>query len=277
MDNSGETIAPYAARYGHFLNEIEADLNELSETGVISRARTLSRRTGQHFNHNEYPMYFTGDLDSPFVLVHLNPKQADNPADRFSGNHSFGDLDDYFAAHRHFGAIRYGPASPRTHKSAFDHKQVRFLRPFRVIDFVDGQGGEDRFVNLERAIDHKLQLELIPYGSDAFSVRGFTEEVLRPHYERIMEVIAARPRRYVIFCGSVFAPLFEGYITDEHKFRLRKADSTREKQASRFANLALPYGGRTIAAGLAHSYPRMGIPMASYAEEIVNRYGRGPS
>jgi len=90
-------------------------------------------------------------------------------------------------------------------------------------------------------LTHKLQLELIPYGSDTFSARGFTEEVLQPHYERIMSVICAHPRRYILFCGSVFEVLFDGYIVDQHEFRLRKKDGSFTRQRARFANCSSPF------------------------------------
>lgn len=48
----------------------------------MSRARELSERTGDHFNHNELPLFFVGDLASPLVLVHLNPKHANTTPPR---------------------------------------------------------------------------------------------------------------------------------------------------------------------------------------------------
>ncbi len=117
--------------------------------------------------------FFTGDLDASFVLVHLNPKQrdvtSDEPADFPLPFRSF---EEYFDVCRHFGARMYGSESSRTHRSQFDLKQVRFLEPFDVIDFVEEKTREDRFTNLERLFDCKLQLELIPYGSNSFSAWG---------------------------------------------------------------------------------------------------------
>lgn len=245
----------------------------------MSRAVALSAETEQHFNHNEYPLFFTGDLDASFVLVHLNPKQTNNRAERFQGSFPNRSFEAYFDSCRHFGARVYGPASPRKHRSPFDRKQIRFLRPFGEIDFVEERTRADRFINLERVIDRKLQLELVPYGSDSFFDRELSEETLKPHYERLMSVIAARPRDYVIFCGVVFEPLLAlvGEVEEEHKFHLKKKDGTLERQQSRFANVRLPYRGKLISAGLAHSWPRMGIPMAAYAEEIHDRYRRGNS
>ncbi len=55
----------YSARYGPLLDEARRDFEELAETGVMSRARELGERTGDHFNHNELPLFFVGDLDAP--------------------------------------------------------------------------------------------------------------------------------------------------------------------------------------------------------------------
>jgi hypothetical protein len=258
----------YAERYAPLLSEIGVDLQEFLETGGISGARRLTAATGQLFNADQLPQYFTGDPDGPVVLVHLNPKQANTPDQVPGWVTRARTLEEYFDACRHFGARMYGPSSPRTHRSRFDEKQIRFLRPFGVIDFVQGHSGEDRFTNLERVVDHKLQLELVPYDSASFSARGFTPEVLSPHLGRILSTIVTVPRRYVLFCGAVFRPLLSEHVTRWHRFQLRKNDGTLERQRSYFANLRLPHEGGYIRAGLAPSWPRRGIPMTSYAEEI---------
>lgn len=177
-------------------------------------------------------------------------------------------FEDYLDRFRHFGARMYGPTSPRTHQSPFDHKQIRFMRPFGAIDFVEERSPEDRFTNLARVIDDKLQLELIPYSSPSFSRRGFTEPVLQRHLDRVLGAVAGRPRRYVTFCGAIFHPLLKRWITEEHRFRLKKNDGTLARQLSRFALLRLQHGGAVVSAGLAASWARRGIPMASYGEEI---------
>ena len=124
-------------------------------------------------------------------------------------------------------------------------------------------------------IDQKLQLELIPYESQSFSSAGLTKEVLRPHFERLIKVITAHPRDYVIFCGRVFEQLLPSdAIVEDHSFRLRKKDGTLERAASRFSVLQLPANGKAITAGLAQSWARQGIPMTSYAEKIVELYPR---
>jgi hypothetical protein len=262
----------YAQRYTTLLSAMQADLQEFLATGTISRARQLAKATGQHFKADQLPQYFTGDPNGPVVLVHLNPKQA-NAQEQVPGWLTTSrTLEEYFDACRHFGARMYGPASPRTHRSRFDHKQILFLRPFGVIDFVQEHRRADRFTNLERMVDDKLQLELVPYSSASFSPRGLTPKVLEPHLDRILATIVTVPRRYVLFCGAVFTPLLSQYVTRWHEFHLRKKDGTLERQRSSFANLRLPYRGGYVQAGLAQSWARQGIPMTAYAEQVRWRY-----
>jgi hypothetical protein len=254
---------------------MRADLEEFLATGTVSGARRLTVATGQHFSADRLPQFFTGDLDAPVVLVHLNPKQAKVPMPPPAWQATIQTLEDYFDCYRHFGARMYGPSSPRTHRSRFDHKQIWFLRPLDVIDFVPGHSRADRYINLERVIDHKLQLELVPYGSASFSARGFTPAVLGPHLGRILSTIATMPRWYVLFCGAVFTPLLGEHVTRWHEFHLPKNDGTLERQRSSFASLLLPHEGGHIRAGLAPSWARQGIPMAAYAEEIRSHYETG--
>lgn len=274
MSDTAREIERYSVDYGAFIDEMRAEVDEFIATGEVKRARELSARAGEDFSHSEWPHYFTGDLDASLVLVHLNPKRESDPRRRVEGPGRYKTFEDYFDAYRHFGAHRYGPESPRTHRSPFDHKQIRFLRPFGVIDFLEGRRPEDRFANLERVIDQKLQLELIPYASVSFSSRGFDDETLRPHYARIMRVIAARRRSFVLFCGGVFEQLLARYVADQHAFRLQKNDGTPTRQRARYANLLLEHEGTSFHAGLAHSWAQQGIPMASYAEQIRERYRR---
>jgi len=264
----------YRPRYKRLLDDIQADVDEFLATGEVTRARELARQTGQHLNHNEWPLFFTGDLDASFVLIHLNPKHADNTAPRaLNPSERFPSWEEYFYFHRHFGARTYGPKGIRRPPiSRFDQKQIRFLQPFGTIDFVEQRTPEDRWTNLERVVDRKLQMELVPYGSANFSTTAFRSELLEGDFERLLSVLSAAPRDYIFFCGQVFEPLLRRRIVEEHQFHLLKKDGSREVNRSRFANVRIPYNDGFIAAGLAHSWPRQGIPITSYAEECRKRY-----
>lgn len=264
-------LATYRQRYPTLLDAMERDVSELLETGIISAAVKLRAETRQHLNGTEFPMYFVGDLDAPIVLVHLNPKQPDVLEDLHSGDFAFDSIEAYFDAHRHFGEYAYGRFSTGKHYSRFDAKQIRFLRPFGLIDFVEESSASDRATNLERAIDTKLQMELIPYGSRDFNAKRFSVRALASHVDRLLGVIAAVERKFVIFCGSVFEPVFGKYVVKQHEFYLPTSQGT-DRQKSRFANLVIPTSSGEIKAGLAHSWPRQGIPMTAYGEEVKARY-----
>jgi hypothetical protein len=193
------SVDEYRPRYDRLLNDIQKDVEEFLATGQMSRAKELARRTGEHLNHNEWPLYFTGDLDASFVLIHLNPKHVDNMAERATNpSERFSSWEEYFDFNRHFGARTYGSGGLRKQPiSRFDLKQIRFLRHFRVIDFVEHRTPEDRWANLERVVDHKLQMELVPYGSANFSTKAFPPSLLSDDFDRLLSVLSATPRRFV--------------------------------------------------------------------------------
>lgn len=255
-----------------FKQHICADVEEFLATRRMQRAVELSAATRQHFNHNEYPMFFVGKLDARLVLVHLNPKQRDNYAATYTGPLWLKSFDEYFEYHQSLGKKLYGTGSPQTHKSPFDHKQIRFLKPFDAIHFVEERTRDDRLANLEQVIDGKLQLELIPYGSATFSTSGFTPAILKPRLERILDVICACPRNYILFCGQIFETLFQGSIVRTHEFKLIKNDGTACQNKTRFSNLRFVYKGAVIQAGLAHSFAQQGIPMGAYGRQCKALY-----
>jgi len=252
----------------HLLDEARSDVLERLAGRAVSRATALSKATGLDFAEYSFPMYFTGDFASKLVLVHLNPKLSERLSEV-----TYPDFDAYYDTHRRFG-YHHWELDPK-YRSAFDHKQVRFLRPFNTVDFVhDSVPGHTR-VNLVRALDNKLQIELIPYASSAFSHRDFTSETLAPHFERVLGVIAAYPRDYVIFCGVVFDRLLSlGNLLmarEDHRFHLptTKGISVGEY---RFSNVTLRYRGSTIHAGVAQSFATQGLPMPAYGAKCHELY-----
>jgi hypothetical protein len=264
----------YNVRYKSLFEEMKSDFDEFWATWSVRRARQLTEATGQRFDDARLPQYFTGDLSSRFVLVHLNPVWDQKPLAPGDWRATT-DFDTYVETSLQFGTRMYGPASARTHRSRFDAKQITFLREFGLIEFVTEQTKDDRFINLQRAIDRKLQVELIPYGSASFSPSWFTSELLEPHFHRVLDVIATEERDYVLLCGTIFERLLPkgSNVEAVQRFRLIKRNGVPERMESRFANVSIPFEGRTISAGLAYSWARQGLPMASYAKEIVARYG----
>jgi len=254
-----------------YFDNMRRDVEEFIKTGRVQKAIELSQETGHHFNWSEAPQYFVGKLDAKFVMIHLNPKQKDVFVDRFSGVLQWEDFDDYFSYHTNFGNLKYGKDSDRTHKSPFDHKQIRFLKVFDVIDFVAEKTQEDKFLNLERVIDHKLQLEIIPYGSDTFSAAKMNNHI-KGFLSSALNVISAYPRDYILFCGSVFDKIFADSIIKTEKFKLRKNDGSLSVGDYRFSILEFFHNGKPVKAGLAHSYAIQGLPMVEYGKKCAELY-----
>ena len=261
-------LSTYEPRYTAFLTAMKVDIDEYLQTGRVSGAQRLADATGEPLRADRLPQHFTGDLDADFVLVHLNPKEGDQP----EWHRHMKTFEEVFDVFRHFGQRMYGPEDS-TYQSNFDDKQVRFLKPFNVINLVDERGGadgkKDRRQNLERAIDDKLQLEMVPYASNNFNTSAFSRELLQEHFDRLLAVITAKPRGYVIFCGSVFEPLLKSFITEDFEFTVPKNDGNETRDSARFSTLVLP---GAVKAGLAQTWPRQGLPMASYARAIIDRY-----
>ena len=165
------------------LDEMRAEVDELLSTRRLTGALELSARTSVHFNHTTFPVFFTGDLQSRLVLVHQNPHQSTNEGAEHEGAFEYADFDDYLDRHRRSGHYRWELGDD--YPSPADYKELRFLRHWGVIDLVDGGSREEERSNVVRAVDQRLQLELIPYGSARFPV-DIPIEALAPHYERTL-------------------------------------------------------------------------------------------
>ena len=130
-------------------------------------------------------------------------------------------------------------------------------------------------MNPARAIDRKLQLELVPYASANFPMREFPYDVLDLHFERVLGVIASCPRRYVLFCGAVFDDLLDrsGRLVGrkDYSFRLSTAGGT-SKGEYRFSSVNIRYDGGVLRAGVARSFATQGLPMSAYGDMCKGLY-----
>jgi hypothetical protein len=264
-----QTTSAFPAGVKRLLDEAQADVSEVLAHRPVSRAVAFSETIGIRFESKQFPMYFTGAFDAPIVLVHLNPKLSTRMEDQ-----GFTTFEEYIDGHRRFGQLHW--ENDATYRSAFDRKQVRFLRPFGVIDFLDDTDPPRSRINPARAIDQKLQLELIPYATPDFPTSRFTVRDLSPHFRRVLDVITAYPRQYVLFCGAVFEKLLEqsGYEMewDHHAFRLPLVAGGMSKSPYHFSNVSINYGGGRVRAGVARSFAIPGIPMSHYGERCHQFY-----
>ena len=262
-----EETPPAVAR---LLDGMRAEVDELLSTRRLTGALELSARTSVHFNHNTFPLFFTGDLRSRLVLVHQNPHQATNESAEYEGPFEYADFDAYLERHRRSGYYRWELGDD--YPSPSDYKESRFLRHWGVVDLVDGGSREAERTNVARSVDQRLQLELIPYGSARFPV-DIPIEVLAPHYERTLRAVTAYPRDYVILCGAALDPLLELYVVerDDHRFRLPTSTGV-SRVEYRFSNLLLEFHGGVVAVGLAPNYASPGVPMDAYGQACHERY-----
>lgn len=246
---------------------MKEDIAEFHNTRKIERAKKFVNETGMHVNHNEYPSYFFGNPNTKFVLVHLNPKQKDNHSEKHENAFKFKDFDDHFNFHKNFGKFQYNKLMTKKSKFGFDLKQIEFIKPFKAIDL----NNDDIFVNLQKVIDDKLQLELVPFGSDNFKTNLMTPKTLKPYIDLALETIVSQPRDYVIFCGNVFEKLLTPYIVEkqDYSFKLIKKDGTMAKNNTRFSKVILDYRGQKFTAGIAHSFAQQGL-----TGSIMNKYGQ---
>lgn len=250
---------------------MQSDIEEFHLSRKISRAKELSELTGMHVNHNEYPSYFFGDPQAKFVLIHLNPKQQDNKSDKYEGNLKFASFDEYFKFHRYYGKIHYGEHSDKTLKSPFDLKQIRFIKPFNVIEFDDT---DSKYVNLEKVMDNKLQLELLPFGSSKFETSLIKDDALKSYIEILLDTITSQERGYVIFCGKVFETVLKNYIVSkkDYEFKLPKVDGSIAKNNSSFSKIIINFNGNEISAGIAKSFAQQGLNMSEYGKKCCQLY-----
>ncbi len=249
------------------LSVIKCDLDEFHSTGKIERAKALTRTTGMHVNHNEYPEYFFGDLGTKFVLIHLHPKLNDNLDTRYQGEFKFQNFTDYVIYHQKFGEKNYNESLQSRCKSSFDTKQVHFVRPFDALDL----SSDDDFINLQRVMDDKLQLELIPFSSSSLKADLMTNDALKPYMELLLDTIIKTKRDYVIFCGKVFGRLLKPYVVknEDYAFKLVKTDGSLSEDDARFSCLILHYKGHNFKVGIAHTFAKQGLTGA-----IMEDYGK---
>lgn len=249
--------------------EVEQDLADLRTRGSMKRAEAMAKETGENLATDLVPMYFTGQCTAKLVLIHLNPKLDDQRSDP-----AVPDLDTYLDRYARFGHYHWG--SNPAYRSPFDHKQVRFLRPFNVISFADDESDAAKRKNAECAIDQKLQLELVPYASPEFRAHRFTSDLLAPHFQRILGVVTDHEREYILFCGAVFDKLLErsGLLLarEDHAFRLQKKDGSLTKHRYGFSNVLIRHGGEGVRAGIARSFATQGLPMAQYGAQCRALY-----
>lgn len=251
-----------------FKEYFELTFNEWKENGYCDEAQLLNNKIGTDYFDTTNPHFFTGDMNSELVLIHLNSKR--NRSD-WNKKCDYENFQTYYHWFEKFGYMHYGKESERTHKSPFDHKQIRFLKPFDLLPL----NGNDKYQNLENVIDRKLQLELVPFGSPDFSYHKIGIKNLNPFTDKLLSIIKEAPRKYVIFCGRVFEHVLNDFIQDKttHSFKLTKKDGTHTKSDFQVINIQIGKGDSKITACIAPQFAKQGYPVIEYGNKVKELYG----
>ncbi|MBQ0052480.1 MAG: hypothetical protein KBT11_10535 [Treponema sp.] len=234
-----------------------------------------------------FPHFFTGDSNSEFVMVQLNPRRArDGKTKDFNRYHIkfdeiidenqknyFKSYDNYLQYFKEFGKRQY--IETVGYKSTFDKNQLLFLLAFA--DFFGFKDGDSN-TNLAFSIDKKLQLELVPFGSPDFNTAKVlkTCDLSKP-LERILGFIAKHERKYVIFCSGEFEeilklnPRFVKQYLPIEPFKLVKKDNSLTKNNYKIIKLVLNVDGKKIKAVIAPGYASKSLKgnlRTQYGEKI---------
>lgn len=223
---------------GSFLLDAAIDFLDIAHHGVAWRAAERHEETGIPFADDRLPSYFAGPFDAPIVLVHMMPKYEANGSDRYR------DFDDYVEQHRRWTA----DDTSRSAKRARDFTSA----------FTQGA---------------RLDLYFIPYAARRFDTRNLDGRLFRKEYERIMQMIDAYPRDYVVFCGAAFDRLLAPYIIekDDQRFRVSTRDGISKAQY-RSSAVTLRFRQRPVRAAIAQSFTLTTTPMRAYGEACRDRY-----
>ena len=247
---------------------VKKNFNEWTTQCCCQEAVELNNKIGKKYFDTASPQFFTGDIHAKLALVHLNPKRNEI---FWNEKCKDTDFDAYWKRHKYFGNKVYGENSPKTHKSPFDLKQVRFLEPFGILPF----NGE-KYHDLEVAIDQKLQFELVPFGSPNFDYHKIGVENLKPFVMRMIDLLLECERKYIIFCGRVFNEILKDFIIKEktHSFKLTKNDGEETQSVFEVINIRVKYNNSEITACIAPQFAKQGYPVGRYAEKVHELYGK---
>lgn len=251
-----------------FIEIVKENYYQWAEKGCCEEAVQLNQKIGKPYFDTARPQFFTGNLNSQIVLVHLNPKRDEECFGQKNKHITFEDYWDFITK---YGKITYGTISEDKKKlSVFDQKQVRFLKPFKILPFKEN----DKLYNLEIVSDNKLQIELVPFGSPNFNYAVIGMNNIKPFVERILNLLLLCERKYIIFCGKVFIELLQPFIVEQknHTFKLNKNDGSKTRDDFNVICIKLDCNGKTINAVITPQYAKQGYPISHYGEMVKNLY-----
>ncbi len=252
---------------------IEKDVNEMLKGRAISQAialnDSLDKNTKKEYLFNvDDVQYFVGNPESEIVMVHLNPKK--NGGGRlYPGEYS--SFEKYVDFYTNFGTYRYGDKAKTKHNMKFDGKIVELFKGADIMDFDKALGNKRKEV--EKAMNEKFQIELIPYGSSKFNYRIIPKSILEDHINRVLNWILLKDRKVVLFCGKVFVEILKNNDKvklgkgEQRKLKLTKGDGE-DKYYSTIIPVSI--SGLSGKAFILPSFSRQGINQLEYGKFLKN-------
>jgi hypothetical protein len=217
--------------------KIEKDLTELYNdgkfSGTISDAENLNKRLGIDGDEksitctNGLPGYYTGDRNAKTVFVNLNPGvNARKRAQEFLEFVKSENIDSKqklikaaIKRSESFGEDIY--ANAKLKPDPFDIKTAFFLKGWKDSDIsldINLEDTKNKEANNKvriawrNVIKQKLQLELIPYASQAFkSIPKKKMGAILPYVDVLFDEIFSEDRKYIIFASRIFVNIFKCY------------------------------------------------------------------
>ena len=250
-----------------FKQIVANSFEDWKRNGFCQDAVDLNAKIGEDYFDTSTPHFFTGNVHAELVVVHLNPKRDETD---WGAKCDYSDFDTYWDSYERFGYYKYGKESKPKSRGGFDAKQLVFLKPFGILPITG-----DKYSDLETSIDRKLQLELVPFGSPNFKYREIGIDNLKPFIASMIDLLASRKRKYIIFCGVVFKHILKDYVIEEkrHSFKLKKLDGTETKTAWEAINIKLKHNNSVITACVATHYAKRVNLDTQYGERVWGVYG----
>jgi len=270
---------------------IQEDLLSLYEKNYIERAKYLNNQiSGFNVCENMVPGFFTGDLKAQTVLVMLNPggenKTFSYESECKKKYNSFNHfLDKYIECQENYGEHDF------SRMDNFDLKQVPFLYSFKDsgIEIQNNWFANNNFINDEvkyfakrNVLLNKLQLELVPYPSKTFTGKFDTFSSAKKYIFainneiiKLLDMITESERKYVVFCSKQFYWIFKALeMKNDNIITIRNGVVSKIKIGKMnysFSKLNINYRGKTINAGIAHTFASRALPNAT---DKMLQYGK---
>lgn len=251
------------------------------------------------FSTKGLPGYYCGNRDAQTVFVQLNPGiNADLADAKWDFDTKYFNRDSVESFIRDYkNSIKDGAKNDRMRFDAFDVKQAAFLYNwpnsginFPKIDWTP-KTDKDKYIKTvawleakEIVLREKLQLELVPYASNVFTINDDHLNLLQPYIETILDEIFRVERTYVIFGSSIFEELFKLYNQEHHDTfvdltskqsvplkNIKKKDGSAWTTQLNYKVIGINYNGKKQKALIAHTFPKQNLGIAF---NVMQKYGK---